>query len=804
MRFLVIFNLPCYVIPPLALSYALLHSITCFSHLDASILGLTATNDWCHSTYQDPLLTALPPEHIQMTADKIAVFTDSKSILNGHVTIERDNQFIQTDQAILTINPQNHKITHIDLRGQVKLFEPGKLLAGQKAFLDLIHYTGTLFNAWYRLNLHSAKPEGQTFKTSSIGWGQAQQINLLNKWHYQLQQCSYTTCSPYHLTWYLKSQQMTINKVDHTLQSYHTILYIKGIPIFYMPYLKFNFNQQRQSGFLLPTYGSANHLGIIIGLPYYWNLAPHYDATITPQWYTRRGLMWQLEFRHLQSWGTSEMHLHFLPFDRHFDPAQVHHTLWHHHRGSLQLKQRGHWGAYGSWHIDYHKVSDDNYLKDFGSPIDYNAIHQLRQQWTIRYEHPHIQMYLGLQGFQTVQPSQVATAKPVYQRLPFIQLASQHYYGSFQFSLNTHYNHFVWPGQRHSVPWTILDRVYLEPKCTWSMQHALGFLRPSIALSSTHYRLYRSSHISGQAHHSRVLPIIKVDHGFYLPTRLFSAKVILEPRLTYLHIPFRSQDHLPIIDTSYAQPTYEQLFQTNRFLGYDRLGDTHHISYGLSGRLWNPLTAMERCQFGIGQSVYRQKRQVSLGPLAEEDQYVGFTHPAERFSPLTGFLNFNLAPQIRMRSDFSYQWRTKKTTYAHISLQYAPANRPYAYFNYGFIRNGDTLTPRPSASSPQHMHQLSAASIIPWTERWRSYTGLSYNINLRYVRHYFIGLEYNSCCWAGRVLVSRVFREINTMQKPLFNHMLYVQIALKGLGSYQKNELRHWLNDQCPHYHDQF
>ena len=54
-----------------------------------------------------------------------------------------------------------------------------------------------------------------------------------------------------------------------------------GVPILAAPSLSFPLSDERKSGLLPPTIGLDNVNGIELTLPYYWNIAPNRDATLT-------------------------------------------------------------------------------------------------------------------------------------------------------------------------------------------------------------------------------------------------------------------------------------------------------------------------------------------------------------------------------------------------------------------------------------------------------------------------------------------------------------------------------------------
>ena len=72
-----------------------------------------------------------------------------------------------------------------------------------------------------------------------------------------------------------------------------------GVPVLYAPYFEHaDPSVKRKSGFLMPEYSSSSTLGSIVGMPYYFALAPNYDFTFNPLYMSRQGILWQGEWRH--------------------------------------------------------------------------------------------------------------------------------------------------------------------------------------------------------------------------------------------------------------------------------------------------------------------------------------------------------------------------------------------------------------------------------------------------------------------------------------------------------------------------
>lgn len=139
-----------------------------------------------------------------------------------------------------------------------------------------------------------------------------------------------------------------------------------SVPIFYSPYLQLPVGDKRRSGFLIPNAKYSTKNGVEFSLPYYWNIAPNFDATITPHYMNKRGgVMWENEFRYLTQLGSGLTEFDYLPSDKVYEDD--------HSSDSNSRRWLFYWNHSGVidqvWRLnaDYTKVSDPDYFNDFSS-----------------------------------------------------------------------------------------------------------------------------------------------------------------------------------------------------------------------------------------------------------------------------------------------------------------------------------------------------------------------------------------------------------------------------------------------------
>ncbi|MBO6638318.1 MAG: LPS-assembly protein LptD [Roseitalea sp.] len=115
----------------------------------------------------------------------------------------------------------------------------------------------------------------------------------------------YTACEPCEEQpekpplWQIKSQRTVWNAEEKTVRFEHARFEFLGIPIAYLPvFTTADPTVKRKTGFLAPSFRYAEELGFGVRVPFFINLAPNYDLTLTGTGFTRQGFLGEAEFRH--------------------------------------------------------------------------------------------------------------------------------------------------------------------------------------------------------------------------------------------------------------------------------------------------------------------------------------------------------------------------------------------------------------------------------------------------------------------------------------------------------------------------
>lgn len=803
----------------------------------------------CGGYYVEPSLAAFGQPTLPLDQSKTSItFTSADisqrkmSVFSGHVVVIQSGRQLMADKALAYRDPDTGKIITIDLLGNIAVYEPGRLLLGEKAHLNFNEKTGVIDNVTYRILLardeqvaevEEALANNKVRLHGTTAWGRAKKVIQHGPGIIELRNATYSTCAPTVEQWRLLAANISINKQTGRGVARDVKLTVHGTPVFYSPYLTFPTNErQRKTGFLFPTIntsstsGTSGVQGFFFSFPFYWNLAPNYDLTIVPRFYTNRGVLFDNLFRYLTPKSNGNVKATFLPGDKAFERFKT--TAAYNYPGQFGLESLMHDGdnrALFSWQnesllnehwtstVDYTYVSDDYYFQDFGSIPSIISTNQLLRQADINYHGENWNFSALLESYETLHPVNRQPINNLYSRLPELDLNADYpnFFHDFDFAITNQIVFFTSPrGPLDLTTPPRGGRLNVQPALSLPIYIPAGFIVPTLQLQETNYNiqnqmLYQPNQIN------RTLPIFNIDSGLYFDRDVVLANVpyqqTLEPRLFYLYVPYKNQNSIPVFDSAVIPFTYNQLFATNRFSGYDRLGDANQVSLALSTRIMDQETGNEHFHAGIGEIYYFKNRRVTICNIPGCTDYytgLGATSDTETVSPLTAWLSYYILPGWSVNGDVAWDLSKGQADTANFYFQYNPSPHILFNFGYNFLRNGDIIQNLPVFSSQNNLSQASASFTLPITTEW-STVGLSnYDFGQNHVQSYLLGVQYDSCCWAFRVLGGRTFTALNQNGSPMYSTSINVQWVLKGLANIDPNSVGTKLAEQIPGYQDPF
>ncbi|MCP5153673.1 MAG: LPS-assembly protein LptD [Ectothiorhodospiraceae bacterium] len=728
----------------------------------AGASAVHAADDWgmCGPAFVTPPRpvfesTTDDPRSIQIAADEVEFAEGGKSVLRGKVQVMRGPLQAEADRAIY-----DREQERIETDGRVQFWDDGGWLSGENAVIEVERQEASLGNAEFVI-------------VESHARGTAERIVLSGEDVMRVRRGTYTTCNPDDEMWVLEARDLDLDRGDDEGVARDVWVRFGGVPIFWSPYLTFPLSDARKSGFLIPSFRLSGSSGAELTVPYYFNLAPEFDATVALRGMTDRGVQAQGEFRYLTRKGTGQIGLELLPNDSEYDGSRA--ALRFRHTGELDAAERWYAEADVGW------VSDNDYFEDLGTNLGIAAQSHLERRADLTYRGDGWYARARVQDYQTLDDTIPVLDRP-YERLPQLLVTTNGRERNLRLNVGG-YAEFVSFDRSASLTGTRLD---LRPTVSFPMRSAAAFLVPRASLRHTRYDLQDTAPGAADSP-NRTVPTFSVDSGLFferalkLGSRSFTQT--LEPRIFYLYTPFEDQSKLPVFDTGQNTFSFSQLFREDRFNGADRVGDAHQVSLALTTRLLAPSSGEELVRASVGQIRYLRDREVTLPG-----------RPREKESDSALVAELAASPTREWRFLGGIQWdpgdgRTDRNT---VALRYQPDARRVVNLAYRFLREV------PFASS-ESVEQTDFSVAWPVARDWRAVGRFNYALDRSTTLESFAGLEYESCCWALRT----VFRRHLTSEGGEHTNSFFVQLELKGLTGVGRSTVD-FLERSIPGYENEF
>jgi LPS-assembly protein len=779
---------------------------------------------------------------LQISSDQTLFAQHGTSTLEGNISVTQYGQEVTGNKAFLYRDPKTGKISAIDILGHVHLREPNTLVVAQSAHMDLTTKTQALQNIAYRTAIYSKSairpptPSNEILQaprqiTQLSAWGVAKKFNKMSPKVFEFTESSYSTCPPNAVFWQVRAKQITLDKNTGRGHATGARLYIKKIPVFYAPYLNFPIDDRRQTGFLFPSFGSSNKFGPYLGTPFYWNLAPNYDTTITPLIMAKRGIQLNDSFRYLTPSSNGLLRVGIIPNDRAFrifqadaqqDFGDITDTTTQANlrrlenasdtRGSFAWQNATRFNDHWSGHVDYNYVTDDDYLRDFGYNLAQVTDNQLLQEADINYENTHWNFTSRIQQYETLHPVDAQTnTQNQYSRFPQLVLNADYpnqFLGLNYFIMNEATRFDIRPTPGSDTKFAIGDRLHSQPGLRLPVNLPYLYITPRAQVWLSDYRLGDISNLMSKRQNLSI-PIIDIDSQLYLDRSIklfgFGVRQTLEPRLYYVYIPYHNQAQIPLFDTTANTLTYDQLFMYNRFSGLDRLGDANQLTVGITTRFIEEDTGFERIRIGVGEIIYFANRNVTLCTVDTPnclDVTTDYNHL--RRSPLAGVLSIQLIANWSLTGNTIWNSQLNQMDNQNIALQYRRDAVHIINLAYNFVRNGDLQPGLPANSSGNNLKQIDFSFAWPLSNNWSAVGRWTQSINQAHFQNQLYGLQYDSCCWAVRFVAGKTFTNLDIYGSPVYDNQIYLQFALRGIGNFGSGDPTQYVSSSIGSYNANF
>jgi LPS-assembly protein len=711
---------------------------------------------------------------IYLQGQRLRVRPDLDLVVEGEASIRKPGVSIQAGRLSFD---QSQDV--VEATGQVRLNRPGSVLTGPKLTLQIDSFQGTL-----------TQPTFELYKSGA--YGQAAQIDFVDDQRAIVREASYTTCrrtpGPEWLpAWVLKATRLNLDEEESTVRAEGVQLRFQDVPVLGIPAVTFPMTSERKSGLLPPVVGITTNNGVELAQPYYFDIAPNRDATVTTHLMSKRGVAVDTEFRYLERDYSGQARLNLMPTDSLRDQARWGWSSQHNGTLDTGLDSVGRVGL----GLNLNRVSDDDYWRDF--PRSGLALTQrlLPSTGVLSWGRGNLSMTAQVQRWQTLQDI-TAPITPPYDRAPQIGLR----YGQWQadgldWSVQADTTRFEASYDRIPMASTALrpvprngERSFVLAQVSRPWIRPWGFVTPKLQLHATRYQLDQPLD-SGERSANRVLPTFSLDSGlvYERETQWFGRGVTqtLEPRAFYARTPFRDQSLLPVYDSGATDFNLSTIYSENAYVGHDRLVDNDALTLGVTSRFFDADNGAEMLRVGMAQRIRFSDQKVVL-----PDQ----TAAQAGLSDL--LLGAGVRWDDRWALDATVQVNSQTDRVSRSTLQGRYSPSPYRVLNAAYRLN-QGVSEQVDLGWQWPLSDLlgrrDAATETAWTrtpgqglgpDRWYSVGRLNFSLTEGRMVDSLLGLEYDGGCWIGRIAFERIQSTVSTATSRLLFQLEFIGLARVG------------------------
>lgn len=710
---------------------------------------------------------------VTITADHAGGNYPDNATFTGNVDINQGNSRLQADEVQLhQKQPEGAAapVRTVDALGNVHYDDNQVILKGPKGWANL-NTKDT--NVW----------EGDYQMVGRQGRGNADLMKQRGENRYTiLENGSFTSCLPGSNTWSVVGSEVIHDREEQVAEIWNARFKLGPVPVFYSPYLQLPVGDKRRSGFLIPNakYSTTNYFEFY--LPYYWNIAPNMDATITPHYIHKRGnIQWQNEFRYLSQAGSGLMELDYLPSDKVFNDE--HPTEGDRHRWLYYWQHSGVMDQVWRFNVNYTKVSDPYYFNDFDSKYGSSTDGYATQIFSAGYAIQNFNATVSTKQFQVFSNQTRST----YGAEPQLDVNwYQNDVGPFDTRVYGQAVHFV--NTNSDMPEA--TRVHLEPTINLPLSNDWASLNTEAKMMATHYQQknldwYNNRYGTDlEESVNRVLPQFKMDGKLIFERDMNLANgytQTLEPRMQYLYVPYRDQSKIQNYDSSFLQSDYSGLFRDRTYGGLDRIASANQVTTGVTTRVYDD-AAVERFNVSVGQIYYFTEARTGDDNINwEKDNKTGALVWA-------GDTYWRMTDRWGLRGGLQYDTRLDNVATSSTSIEYRRDEDRMLQLTYRYASPEYIQATLPNyATAEQYkdgISQVGGAASWPIADRWSIVGAYYFDTNTSKPADQMVGLQYNSCCYALRVGYERKLNGWDTTNnQSKYDNVIGFNVELRGLSS---------------------
>jgi LPS-assembly protein len=531
--------------------------------------------------------------------------------------------------------------------------------------------------------------------------------------------CPDSTAPP---LWQISARRVIHDQAAQNVYYHHAFFELGGVPIFYTPYFYHpDPTVKRRSGFLAPGFGSDSELGLSVEIPYYFALAPNYDVTLAPIFFTQENPVLSAQYRHLLPSGRFEFSGSGTngskPIKREGEPQPRGNTF----RGAIEGEGRFNLRRDWDWGFDLAATTDDTYLERYNFSNENVLTSRLfaERYWERDF------VSLNAYGFQGLREEDDQDLIPIALPQAQVHLSSDPMLWNSRFTFDT----------------DVVALTRFEGLDTRLVSSTGGWILPWQSPIGDRYELrldvrgdvYQTDgdpetfEDNGSNATGRVIPRATLHWGWPWIGEAFGASHVVEPvAMATAATSGHNSGEIPNEDSQDFEFDDSSLLEPNRFPGLDRVEGGSSIAYGIRFGTYTSRPVLS----GLFGQAYAFEQDLEFDPSTGLD---------EKLSDFVGRVNLTPAPWL----DLWYRFRLDRKDLTFVRNELGVfTGPPRVRFNVGYLMLEDD----PALQSLREREEIRAGVSLVVTDSLSVRAATRYNLAEDRAVSHQLGMIYSHPC----------------------------------------------------------
>lgn len=696
---------------------------------------------------------------IEVAANELLLQAES-AIYDGEVELIRGELYLHADRASLDLDSQN-----VQLLGEVKVALPGARLEGDSASINLTNNASVISGAKYFIQ----ETPSITGSAGSVALDENKVVSILDG--------TYTRCDPESKQWELSAGELRLDPESGQGYARDATVRVLDTPIVYIPRLRFPIGDQRQSGFLFPSITRRSD-GLDISVPYYFNLASHYDFLLAPRYRAGHGYLTEAQFRWMNRYDDWAFNTLFIDSDDSFEGAS---------RWAVSIDESSHWPGSIKSTVAIDRVSDADVPRDLQSNnFSITRSSALSMSGQLEWFHRYGVIGAAVNRYQSIDPTFEIPNEKLPELWSDLTLPAKGALPGFNASVQ--YTAFEADSLFATAGDNAIQRTRGRVEFYHNVNRTISRWRFGLGSEFRYYALEQNDSgsaqglLNGETDSWINIPEASVQWSsdWLRESRSETSKntaELLQPQITYryrkLDAGTADINQLPTLDTFQYAASANELYESGQF-GGDALDPRSHLAvalrYSRSAGAGSLTNSPEIGHITLGALNYFERGL----PNANADD--AFDSQRRWFADAGSELGGN------WWASGTIVWSQEQSVvdYAATYLQYraVEVSGRSAVFNLGYQRREDTGR----FSRREDIEHIDFSTAYPVLDRWALFARIQYDtVNSRH-NEGLVGLEFNDCCFRLRFIYRDGIVYRPEEENGERDRALLLQIQLKGLG----------------------